>query len=107
MRASRIASKCGIRRAREPDSTSPYRYDFSAQHIIWSCEQSLKRLGVESIDLYQLHRPDFLGDADEVASAFSKLKKQGKIREVGVSNFTSSMRSSPDLKFKKPKLSEW
>jgi predicted oxidoreductase len=85
-----IASKCGIRRAGEPDPTSPYRYDFSAQHIIWSCEQSLKRLGVESIDLYQLHRPDFLGDPDEVASAFSELKKQGKILEFGLSNFTPS-----------------
>jgi predicted oxidoreductase len=85
-----IASKCGIRRAGEPDTDSPYRYDFSAGHIIWSCEQSLKRLGVDAIDLYMLHRPDFLGDPEEVAQAFSRLKQAGKVREFGVSNFRPS-----------------
>lgn len=82
-----IASKCGIRKAGEPDADSPYRYDFSAGHIIWSCEQSLRRLGVEVIDLYQLHRPDYLCNPEEVAQAFGRLKQAGKVREFGVSNF--------------------
>jgi len=82
-----IASKCGIRKAGEPDALAPYRYDFSAEHIIRSCEQSLRRLGVETIDLYQLHRPDVLADPAEVASAFSRLQQSGKVREFGVSNF--------------------
>lgn len=85
-----IASKCGIRKAGEPEPRAPYRYDFSASHIIWSCEQSLARLGTETIDLYQLHRPDYLCDPEEVATAFNRLKKAGKAREFGVSNFQPS-----------------
>jgi predicted oxidoreductase len=85
-----IASKCGIRKAGDPGPEAPYRYDFSASYIIWSCERSLKRLGVETIDLYQLHRPDYLMEPEEVAAAFSKLKRQGKVREFGVSNFKPS-----------------
>ncbi|MBI2947544.1 MAG: aldo/keto reductase [Verrucomicrobia bacterium] len=83
-----IVSKCGIRKAGDPDADSPYRYDFSAGHIIWSCEQSLKRLGLERIDLYLLHRPDYLCDPEEVAQAFSRLKQAGKVAEFGVSNFS-------------------
>lgn len=82
-----IASKCGIRKAGDPEAAAPYRYDFSRQHILWSCEQSLRRLGVETIDLYQLHRPDYLADFEEVAAAFAELKQQGKVRAFGVSNF--------------------
>jgi predicted oxidoreductase len=82
-----LASKCGIRRKGAPHPDSPYRYDFSAEHIVKSCDQSLKRLGVEVIDIYQLHRPDYLMDPAEVAGAFSQLKQQGKVREFGLSNF--------------------
>jgi predicted oxidoreductase len=81
-----IGTKCGIRKAGEPSSSAPYRYDFSEQHIVSSCEASLKRLQTDRIDLYQLHRPDFLAQPEEVASAFSKLKQQGKVREFGLSN---------------------
>jgi predicted oxidoreductase len=81
-----IASKCGIRKAGDPTPNAPYRYDFSAQYIISSCEASLKRLQTDRIDLYQLHRPDYLANPEEVASAFSKLKEQGKAREFGLSN---------------------
>jgi predicted oxidoreductase len=82
-----IATKCGIRFAGEPNPDSPHRFDFSAEHITRSCEGSLKRLGVETIDLYQLHRPDALMNPDEVAGAFDRLRSQGKVREFGVSNF--------------------
>jgi predicted oxidoreductase len=85
-----IATKCGIRKAGDPGPGAPYRYDFSASYIIWSCERSLKRLGVDAVDLYQLHRPDYLMEPDEVAAAFAKLKRQGKVREFGVSNFKPS-----------------
>jgi predicted oxidoreductase len=83
-----IASKCGIRKAGDPNSGAPYRYDFSAQHIIQSCEGSLKRLQTDRIDVYQLHRPDFLANPSEVAEAFSKLRAQGKVRQFGLSNAT-------------------
>jgi predicted oxidoreductase len=85
-----IATKCGIRWAEQPKG-STHRYDFSAKHILWSCDESLKRLGVDTIDIYQLHRPDLLADPAEIAGAFSKLKKQGKVREFGVSNFMPSL----------------
>jgi predicted oxidoreductase len=85
-----IASKCGIRKPGEPTPDAPYRYDFSAGHIVRSCEASLRRLGVETIDIYQLHRPDYLMNPDEVAGAFTRLKAEGKVREFGVSNFHAS-----------------
>jgi predicted oxidoreductase len=85
-----VATKCGIRFAGDPRPQAPYRYDFSAGHIVWSCEQSLKRLGIETIDLYQLHRPDFLADPEEIAGAFSQLRQAGKVQEFGVSNFLPS-----------------
>src|SRR5712671_5096653 len=82
-----IATKGGIRVAGEPNADAPARYDFSAPHLIKACEQSLKRLGIETIDLYMLHRPDYLADPEEVARAFSELKSAGKVRWFGVSNF--------------------
>jgi predicted oxidoreductase len=85
-----IATKCGIRHAQGPVPDAPQRFDFSADHILGSCDGSLKRLGIDTIDIYQLHRPDALGDPHEVASAFDKLKQQGKVRHFGVSNFLPS-----------------
>lgn len=82
-----IATKCGIRFAGDGGPHAPYRYDLSAEHIVRACEGSLRRLGVERIDLYQLHRADWLMDAEEVARAFDSLHRSGKVREFGVSNF--------------------
>jgi predicted oxidoreductase len=82
-----IATKCGVCRQGDPKPESPYRYDLSAGHVIWSCEQSLKRLGTDRIDLYQLHRPDYLCDPEEVATVFCRLQQSGKVRHFGVSNF--------------------
>ena len=84
-----ISTKCGIRIADEPPG-APQRYDFTAEYIIRSCEQSLQRLSIDQIDLYQLHRPDWLMDVHEVALAFGSLHKSGKVREFGVSNFSPS-----------------
>ena len=42
-----IATKCGIRMAGEPTKAAPYRYDFSREYIEHSCDQSLKRLGID------------------------------------------------------------
>tara|TARA_Y100001934_G_scaffold144221_1_gene173192 strand:+ start:1917 stop:3122 length:1206 start_codon:yes stop_codon:yes gene_type:complete len=82
-----IATKCGIR---IPEAGETYRYDLSANYIIQSCENSLQRLGVDCLDIYQLHRPDWLMDPNEVAKAFAKLKKAGKVRHFGISNFKPS-----------------
>ena len=63
-------------------------YDSSAAHLVRACEASLARLGVDAIDLYQIHRPDWLAHPEEVAGALAQLREAGKIREVGVSNYT-------------------
>ncbi len=89
-----VATKCGIRWQGDPNPDAPHRYDFSRKHILWSCEQSLRRLRVETIDIYQLHRPDVLMDPDEVAEAFLELHASGKVRAFGVSNFPPSMVSA-------------
>jgi predicted oxidoreductase len=85
-----VATKCGVRFKGDPTPDAPGRYDFSAEHITASCERSLKNLGVDTIDLYMLHRPDLLMRPTEVAEAFDALAKAGKVREFGVSNFLPS-----------------
>lgn len=86
-----VVTKCGIRFPGSPRPDSPQRYDFSASHILQSCEGSLRRLGIETIDVYLLHRPDYLADPDEVAEAFTSLKQAGKVRFFGVSNFRPTL----------------
>ncbi len=66
----------------------PVPYDSSEAGLRAACEASLKRLAVERIDLYQIHRPDFYTHPAEVAKALDALRSEGKIREVGVSNYT-------------------
>ena len=91
LRASTIiATKCGIRFGGDPEPGSPHRYDFSKEHILWSAEQSLRRLKVDTIDVYQLHRPDILMNPDDVCEAFTQLYESGKVRWFGVSNFLPS-----------------
>jgi predicted oxidoreductase len=63
-------------------------YNSSADYLERACEASLKRLGVEQIDLYQIHRPDSLAHPAEVARALERLRVAGKIAEAGVSNHT-------------------
>ncbi|MBI1685567.1 aldo/keto reductase [Caulobacter hibisci] len=65
-------------------------YDSSADYLVAACEASLQRLGVEKIDLYQIHRPDVLAHPAEIAQALTKLRDQGKIDAVGVSNYLPS-----------------
>ena len=66
----------------------PTPYDSSGQHLRSACEASLRRLGVDVIDLYQIHRPDLLTHPSELAATLSSLRDEGKIREVGVCNHT-------------------
>jgi predicted oxidoreductase len=63
-------------------------YNSSADYLIGACEASLRRLGVERIDLYQIHRPDSLAHPAEVARALESLRAAGKIAHAGVSNHT-------------------
>ncbi len=82
-----IATKGGIRRPGEPNPGSPHRYDSSAEYLMAACEASLQRLQLDCVDLYMIHREDFLGDPEEIASAFDRLHESGKARFFGLSNF--------------------
>ena len=65
-------------------------YNSSAAYIASAVDASLQRLGVERIDLWQIHRPDHLAHPAEIARAFEALRAQGKVAEFGVSNHTAA-----------------
>jgi aryl-alcohol dehydrogenase-like predicted oxidoreductase len=69
---------------------SIYR-NLSASSIREECEQSLKRLNTDYIDLYQCHFPDPGTPAEETMGELLKLKEEGKIRAIGISNFAVKM----------------
>lgn len=85
-----IIGKCGIRLARDAEDSSVAQYDCSADHLLGSVEGSLRRLGIEQLDLLLLHRPDYLMAPHEVASVFDQLASSGKVAQFGVSNFSPS-----------------
>lgn len=63
-------------------------YNSGADYLVAACEASLKRMGIERVELFQIHRPDTLAHPAEVAAAFDRLRAAGKIAEAGVSNHT-------------------
>jgi aryl-alcohol dehydrogenase-like predicted oxidoreductase len=65
----------------------PNDIGLSRRHVIAACDASLRRLGTDWIDLYQLHMWDDLTPIEETLSALSDLVRQGKVRYVGASNF--------------------
>lgn len=67
------------------------RRNLRADSVRFEVEQSLKRLGVDVLDLVQIHWPDPETPLAETLGALSDLRKQGKVREIGVSNFTTAM----------------
>jgi predicted oxidoreductase len=75
-----LASKGGI--------LPPLPYDQSRAYLTSAIDASLKRLQVEHIDLYQIHRPDILAHPAEVARTLEEAVAAGKIGQVGVSNYT-------------------
>lgn len=85
-----LISKCGIQHVTENRDNKVKYYDYSKEYIIWSVEQSLKKLETDYLDALLLHRPSPLMKADEIAEAVEKLKSEGKILDFGLSNFTSS-----------------
>lgn len=85
-----VASKCSIVFQGMNPEYDYKAYDLSPAYIKASCEASLRRLGMDYIDLYQPHRIDYLTHPEETARALEDLKAEGKIRHVGVSNYTAA-----------------
>ncbi len=76
-----IATKGGLLR----DGPGQWRTDGRPEHLRQACEGSLRRLKVDRIDLYQLHRIDSRVPAEESLGALAQLREEGKVRYVGLS----------------------
>ncbi|MFA4863264.1 MAG: aldo/keto reductase [Bacteroidales bacterium] len=85
-----IITKCGIKLISDkfPGQKLKY-YDYSFDHIVSSVDNSLKNFRTDYVDLLLLHRPAPFFNPEEVAKAFSYLKRNGKVLHFGVSNFNS------------------
>jgi aryl-alcohol dehydrogenase-like predicted oxidoreductase len=94
-----IATKCGMRWSKEERARPGGAFDLQGnpltieknskpESIIFECEQSLKRLNTDVIDLYQIHWPDLNTAIEDSWEAMFQLKKQGKVRAIGVSNYS-------------------
>jgi hypothetical protein len=75
-----LATKGGIR--------PPAPYDQSVEYLVGACKDSLRRLQVDHVDLYQVHRPDLLTHPAELSRALTEIVNDGLATHVGVSNFT-------------------
>ncbi len=73
-----IATKVGIRKG---------YYDHSPDYIKESLQGSLDRMGIDYVDMYQLHRPDPLTHPGETAAALDEMVESGQVRMIGVSNY--------------------
>ncbi|MBW8198748.1 aldo/keto reductase [Flagellimonas abyssi] len=83
-----LITKCGIQMTRgRNNKVNHYQYD--KDYIIWSAEESLKKLHTDYLDLFLMHRPSPLMHPDEMAEAAQHLLQSGKIKQFGVSNFTT------------------
>lgn len=71
-----------------PTGSDPNQGGTSRHHLIEACEASLRRLGTDYIDLYQLHAFDALSPVEEALRALDDLVRAGKIRYIGASNFS-------------------
>lgn len=72
-----------------PMSDRPNMAGLSRKHIVQGCEVSLRRLGMDTIDLYQIHRFDPHTPIDEMMSALDLLVRQGKVRYLGASSMAA------------------
>ena len=80
-----LATKAGC-----PMDSDPQRSGLSRRWIMRACEDSMRRLQVDYIDLYQMHRPDSTTPIDETLAAFDDLVTSGKVRAIGTSTFNAA-----------------
>ncbi len=89
-----LATKGGI------DAVRPY--DSSYTYLMRAVEASLERLHTDYVDLYQIHRPDLTTPMTEVARALNDMVESGKVRTIGVSNFTVPQMRALQVHLKHP-----
>lgn len=84
-----LFTKCGLvlPHTSRPDVRVKY-FDTSAEHITRSVESSLKKLGTDYVDIFLLDQLDPLSNLEETALTLERLRTSGKIRNIGVANFT-------------------
>jgi aryl-alcohol dehydrogenase-like predicted oxidoreductase len=81
-----LATKFGI--VRNPDDPAARRIDNSPQYVRQACDASLRRLGIETIDLYYVHRRDRSVPIEDTVGAMAELVRTGKVRHLGLSEVT-------------------
>lgn len=85
-----LITKCGICMPCEQKKFPLKYYNYSKEYILNQVDESLRNLKTDYIDLLLLHRPSPLMNPEEIAATFAVLRANGKVREFGVSNFTTS-----------------
>ena len=89
-----------------PHPTAPGRrvahYDVTAKRLIECVDAALKRLGTDQIDLFLVHRPDWLTSIDDTANGLNALVKSGKIKSAGVSNYSPSQYAALNSRMDQP-----
>ena len=98
-----IVTKAGIY---VPNPLSPERkvgfYDASGARLIQSLEQSLRLIGTDRVDLFLVHRPDWLTTVDDTAGGLNQLLRSGKIRSAGVSNYNAPQFDALNRRMEQP-----
>ncbi|KAL2022151.1 hypothetical protein VTK56DRAFT_5980 [Thermocarpiscus australiensis] len=85
-----LATKFGVVRKLKDDGSVEFAIDSSPERARAGCERSLKRLGVDSIDLYYVHRTDGKTPIEKTMEALRDLKAEGKIKAIGLSECSSN-----------------
>lgn len=85
-----LITKCGICYPSEKKDFPLKYYNYSKEYILNQVDESLRNLKTDYIDVLLLHRPSPLMNPEEIAAAFGILRSSGKVRDFGVSNFTTS-----------------
>ncbi len=82
-----LTTKCGVRLPGNNATDGPARYNLDGGHLRQCVAGSLERLGVDSLDVLLLHRPDYLAEVNETAATLARLIRDGAVAAVGVSNY--------------------
>ncbi|KAF6813112.1 putative aldo/keto reductase [Colletotrichum sojae] len=85
-----LATKFSMRGAVKPDGTYEIKIDSSPEYCRAACEKSLERMGVDFIDLYYVHRVDEVTPIEKTVEELAKLKNEGKIKYLGISECSSA-----------------